>query len=88
MREVGIFEAKTHLTRLCEEVERGDGPILISKRGRPMVILQRAEGERMNGREDIQSAWVKWMKEHGEEKAEYPSVEELRGANKGNPLEE
>ena len=38
MREVGTFEAKTHLSALLDEVARGE-TILITKRGRAVARL-------------------------------------------------
>ena len=38
MREVGSFEAKTHLTRLIDEVLRGDR-IIITRRGERVAML-------------------------------------------------
>jgi prevent-host-death family protein len=38
MKSVGAFEAKTHLSRLLDEVERGD-EIVITKHGRPVARL-------------------------------------------------
>ena len=38
MREIGTFEAKTHLSALLEEVARGE-TIVITKRGRVMARL-------------------------------------------------
>lgn len=38
MREVGTFEAKTHLSALLESVAAGE-MIMITKRGRPMARL-------------------------------------------------
>jgi len=38
MREVGTFEAKTHLSALLESVAAGE-TIMITKRGRPMARL-------------------------------------------------
>ena len=38
MREVGTFEAKTHLSALLEAVSAGES-VLITKRGRPMARL-------------------------------------------------
>ena len=36
--EVGAFEAKTHLSRLLERVERGDR-VVITRRGVPVAVL-------------------------------------------------
>lgn len=38
MREIGAFEAKTHLSELLSEVEAGDS-ILITRRGTPVARL-------------------------------------------------
>ncbi len=38
MREIGMFEAKTHLSALVDEVARGE-TILITKRGQPVAKL-------------------------------------------------
>ena len=42
MREVGVFEAKTHLSALLEEVAAGES-VLLTKRGRPVARLVPAE---------------------------------------------
>jgi prevent-host-death family protein len=38
MKSVGSYEAKTHLPRLLDEVEKGER-ITITKHGRPVAIL-------------------------------------------------
>lgn len=42
MKEVGMFEAKTHLSALVDEVARGE-TILITKRGHPVARLTSPE---------------------------------------------
>ena len=42
MREVGTFEAKTHLSALLDEVARGE-TIIITKRGRAVARLMPPE---------------------------------------------
>ena len=42
MKHVGIFEAKTHLSRLVEEVEKG-GEVVITRHGKAVARLVRAE---------------------------------------------
>jgi prevent-host-death family protein len=37
--EVGIFEAKTHLSELVDQVASGGEDVLITKRGRPVARL-------------------------------------------------
>ncbi len=43
MREVGMFEAKTHLSALVDEVARGE-TVIITKRGHPVARLTPPEG--------------------------------------------
>lgn len=38
MKKVGIYEAKTHLARILDEVERGE-TITITRHGRPIAKL-------------------------------------------------
>ncbi|HET8784224.1 MAG TPA: type II toxin-antitoxin system prevent-host-death family antitoxin [Candidatus Limnocylindrales bacterium] len=38
MRTIGSYEAKTHLPRLLDEVEKGER-ITITKHGRPVAVL-------------------------------------------------
>lgn len=44
MKQVGIFEAKTHLSSLLDEVEKG-GEITITRHGKPVAKLVRTEAE-------------------------------------------
>lgn len=39
MREIGSFEAKTHLSELLAAVERGES-FTITRRGKPVAVLQ------------------------------------------------
>ena len=42
MKHVGIFEAKTHLSSLVDEVEKG-GEVVITRHGKPVAKLVPAE---------------------------------------------
>lgn len=42
MRTIGAYEAKTHLPRLLDEVEKGER-ITITKHGRPVAVLVPAD---------------------------------------------
>lgn len=55
MRTVNIHEAKTHLSRLIDEVQTGE-PIVIAKAGKPKAKLVPA-----NGQEDILKRRVGFM---------------------------
>lgn len=49
MKHVGIFDAKTHLSSLVDEVEKG-GEIVITRHGKPVARLVRAAkpGDRLS----------------------------------------
>jgi prevent-host-death family protein len=49
MIEVGAFEAKTHLSRLLNEVARGE-TIVITRHGRPVARLAPIEGSSRDDR--------------------------------------
>jgi prevent-host-death family protein len=44
MKHVGMFEAKTNLSALIEEVEKG-GAVVITRHGKPVAKLVRAHPE-------------------------------------------
>jgi prevent-host-death family protein len=44
MKQVGIFEAKTHLSSLLDEVEKG-AEVTITRHGRPVAKLVQAQAE-------------------------------------------
>ena len=50
MKTVGVYEAKTHLAKLLEEVERGEC-ITITRHGKPIATLQAFEGTRRSPEE-------------------------------------
>lgn len=49
MRDVGIFEAKTKLSELCEVVHRTGESILVTRRGKPFVRIVPLEESRDTG---------------------------------------
>lgn len=44
MKHVGVFEAKTNLSRLIEQVEKGH-EVMITRNGKPVAKLVRARAE-------------------------------------------
>lgn len=54
MREVGVLEAKTQLSALLDAIERGEGPITITRHGKPVAMLSRdirATASRLTGQQ-------------------------------------
>jgi prevent-host-death family protein len=54
MKQIGVYEAKTHLTRLLDEVERGES-ITITRHGRPVGRLVPVRGRRRSVGEAIEA---------------------------------
>ena len=86
MKTLGIFEAKTKFTSICEEVARTGLSTLVQKRGRPLVVISPPPAEWKSSRPDIISALKQWNKDRGRERGDFPAVWELRGVNTANPL--
>jgi prevent-host-death family protein len=45
MKTVGIFEAKTRLSEICEEVASSGHGVIITRRGKPLVRIEAVEKE-------------------------------------------
>lgn len=88
MNTIGIFEAKTKFTAICEEVVRTGQGVIVSKRGQPMVMVAPVPSSLQSDRPDILSAWREWTRAHGDGETEFPEVWKLRGPTKKNPLAE
>lgn len=54
MKRVGVYEAKTQLPRLLDEVERGE-TITITRHGRPVAQLVPVGGRRRSVQEAIEA---------------------------------
>lgn len=64
MDRVGLFEAKTKLSALCEQIARQREPVLITRRGRPLVRIEPV-GPRAGSPSSVWAARAAWEKEHG-----------------------
>lgn len=58
MKTVGAFQAKTQLSQLLDEVERGEA-ITITRRGRPVALLAPVQSSR---RKKTGEAWLAKVK--------------------------
>ena len=54
MKQVGIYEAKTHLPQLVDEVERGES-VTITRHGKPVARLVPLTTPRMTVKEAIEA---------------------------------
>jgi prevent-host-death family protein len=51
MKTIGIFEAKTKLSEICEEVARTHVPVMITRRGAALVSIEPVAEPRLTIRE-------------------------------------
>lgn len=51
MHEIGIFEAKTRLSEICEAVAATRQPVTVTRRGRPLVRIEPAAAAPLTIRE-------------------------------------
>ena len=56
MKTVGVYEAKTHFSRLLEEVKRGQ-KITITRHGKPVATIEAVEEERKMSLAEIRDAF-------------------------------
>lgn len=64
MTTIGLFEAKTKLSELCEQVAKRREPVVITRRGRPLVRIEPVSpGKGM--RSSVWDARRDWEKKHG-----------------------
>ena len=86
MTTIGLFEAKTKLSELCEQVARGREGVVITRRGRPLVRIEPVgPGKGMSS--SVWDARAAWERKHGSfrEDLELPA---RRRQTWRNPLED
>lgn len=63
MKSIGIFEVKTKISEICERVKETHEPVLITKRGVPMVRIIPIESP--EGRSNIWNQRKKYIDNNG-----------------------
>lgn len=88
MDEIGIFEAKTKFPGLCDQVVRSGSPVLVRRRGTPLVIVSPANLP-VHHDQGILDRWKAWESDQPEtEDSDFPEVWTMRRNNAQSPLEE
>jgi prevent-host-death family protein len=58
MKEVGLFDAKTNLSKIAEQVRRTGEPVTLTKRGEPYVdIVPHRRSKDRRSRKEIFADW-------------------------------
>ena len=52
MRTIGIFEVKTRLSEICDEVARSGNSVVVTRRGKPLVRIDPVATEKFSVWED------------------------------------
>lgn len=63
METIGIFEAKTKFSEICERVSKSQEPVLVTRRGMPIVRIDPVPDT--EGKSDIWTAREKFIKKYG-----------------------
>jgi antitoxin (DNA-binding transcriptional repressor) of toxin-antitoxin stability system len=88
MKRIGIFEAKTKFSSLCEAISKGGQPVVVEKRGLPMVMISPVPPSVEQEREDILIAWQEWNREHPESGTDdFPETWKIRSDRNAPPVE-
>ena len=86
---IGIFEAKTHFSEICDKVARTGEEVVVARRGRPMVRIVAVSPE-PEDRVGILARMRQTEAKHGPIDTggeDFPDVWENRRGGKTNPLE-
>lgn len=78
MSEVSVAQAKTHLTRLLQQVEAGE-PVQITRRGKPVaVLMSQADFARLSRKgESFTSFLAEWQTAMASAGVEHPGDAEF-----------
>jgi prevent-host-death family protein len=74
VKTIGLFEAKTKFSELCSQVAEEGAPVLITRRGQPLVRIEPVVSESMGIRERLEAYRVR----HGH--AEKPAEKDFEPA--------
>ena len=80
MKNVGLFDAKTRLSEICDEVAATHQPVTITKRGRPLVCIQPIESAVLT----IRERRARYLVSHG--KAEKPDRQDFEPAQRSTDV--
>ena len=63
MKTISLFEAKTRLSEICEEVSSQGQPVLVTRRGHPIVRIEPVASDQR-----ARNVWISrqaWLEENG-----------------------
>ena len=64
MRAIGLFEAKTKLSEICERVAAQGVAVIVTRRGKPLVRIEPLKAA-PGGRKSVWDRRADYVKKHG-----------------------
>ena len=58
MKAIGLFEAKTRLSEICDSVESSGEGVVVTRRGKPWVRIEPIRRERATTVQERREAWL------------------------------
>jgi len=88
MEDIGIFEAKTKFPGLCDQVVRSNTPVVVSRRGKPLVMISPVTPAARKEPRGILDDWKDWEQAHPERgDGDFPEVWKFRRDHPKHPFE-
>lgn len=84
---IGIFDAKTHFSQLCDQVSSSGQPLVIKKRGKALVMISPLPPNPPQENTDILTAWERWTAQNPHETDDFPDLTSLRSNKPASPLD-
>ena len=84
-------EAKTKFPGLCDQVVRSGTPLLVKRRGKPLVVISPASQANKQDEHGILDSLKRWEAQHPQSKDEasdFPEVWTMRHDRNQSPLED
>lgn len=87
MEAIGIFEAKTKFPGICDQVVRSGAPVVVSRRGKPLVMISPVTPAARKEEGGIADEWAAWDQAHPERSDDdFPEVWKLRDNRQNHPF--
>lgn len=64
MTEIGLFEAKTKLSEICARVATKGTPVILTRRGKPLVRIEPVDSARV-ARKSVWDRRAEYERKHG-----------------------
>jgi len=87
MKTVGLFEAKTKLSEICAHVAEKGTPVVVTRRGKPMVRIEPVPDQEMTIRERRDAYLSRYAKQEKRDRKDFTPPSRSRDLPKTAPLD-